>query len=467
MIYVAKAIMIQGTMSNAGKSIIAAALCRIFKQDGFKAAPFKSQNMALNSYITDEGLEMGRAQVVQAEAAGVKPSVLMNPILLKPTNDKGSQVIMKAYNKLSEMYDIIVIEGAGSPAEINLKQDDIVNMGMAKMADAPVLLVGDIDRGGVFAQLYGTVMLLDDEEKSRIKGTIINKFRGDVEILRPGLDMIENLTNVPVVGVVPYGHFMIDDEDSLSERFENKTVNVIDIAVVRFPRISNFTDFNVFECIDGVSVRYVNNVSEIGNPDMIILPGSKNTVADLLWMRENGIEAAVKKSKCPIFGICGGYQMLGEKITDTDGVENGGSVRGMGLLPMKTEFKTEKTRTIVNGVFENMTGTLKSLNGTEFEGYEIHMGKSEFSVPYMTKLSNGKQDGISQGDVYGSYVHGIFDKCADKIVKCLCDKKGIDSTKIKSIDMAELKEREYDRLADMVRESLDMDLIYKIINKEV
>ena len=392
MIYVAKAIMIQGTMSNAGKSIIAAALCRIFKQDGFKAAPFKSQNMALNSYITDEGLEMGRAQVVQAEAAGVKPSVLMNPILLKPTNDKGSQVIvngevqgdmnavdyfkykkklvpdiMKAYNKLSEMYDIIVIEGAGSPAEINLKQDDIVNMGMAKMADAPVLLVGDIDRGGVFAQLYGTVMLLDDEEKSRIKGTIINKFRGDVEILRPGLDMIENLTNVPVVGVVPYGHFMIDDEDSLSERFENKTVNVIDIAVVRFPRISNFTDFNVFECIDGVSVRYVNNVSEIGNPDMIILPGSKNTVADLLWMRENGIEAAVKKSKCPIFGICGGYQMLGEKITDTDGVENGGSVRGMGLLPMKTEFKTEKTRTIVNGVFENMTGTLKSLNGRTYD----------------------------------------------------------------------------------------------------
>ena len=399
MIYVAKAIMIQGTMSNAGKSIIAAALCRIFKQDGFKAAPFKSQNMALNSYITDEGLEMGRAQVVQAEAAGVKPSVLMNPILLKPTNDKGSQVIvngevrgdmnavdyfkykkklvpdiMKAYNKLLEMYDIIVIEGAGSPAEINLKQDDIVNMGMAKMADAPVLLVGDIDRGGVFAQLYGTVMLLDDEEKSRIKGTIINKFRGDVEILRPGLDMIENLTNVPVVGVVPYGHFMIDDEDSLSERFENKTVNVIDIAVVRFPRISNFTDFNVFECIDGVSVRYVNNVSEIGNPDMIILPGSKNTVADLLWMRENGIEAAVKKSKCPIFGICGGYQMLGEKITDADGVENGGSVRGMGLLPMETEFKTEKTRTRVNGVFENMAGTLKSLNGTEFEGYEIHMG---------------------------------------------------------------------------------------------
>ena len=488
----AKSIMVVGTMSSAGKSVVTAGLCRMFHQDGYRVAPFKSQNMALNSYITKDGLEMGRAQVMQAEAAGIAPDIRMNPILLKPTSEAGSQVIVNgkvydnlrakeyyqrkqelipeirtAYESLAEEYDIVVLEGAGSPAEINLRDVDIVNMGMAKMADAPVLLVGDIDRGGVFAQLYGTVMLLDDEEKSRIKGTIINKFRGDVEILRPGLDMIENLTNVPVVGVVPYGYFMIDDEDSLSERFENKTVNVIDIAVVRFPRISNFTDFNVFECIDGVSVRYVNNVSEIGNPDMIILPGSKNTVADLLWMRKNGIEAAVKKSKCPIFGICGGYQMLGEKITDTDGVENGGSVRGMGLLPMETEFKTEKTRTIVNGVFENMTGTLKSLNGTEFEGYEIHMGKSEFSVPYMTKLSNGKQDGISQGDVYGSYVHGIFDKCADKIVKCLCDKKGIDSTKIKSIDMAEMKEREYDRLADTVRESLDMDLIYKIINKEV
>lgn len=484
--------MIQGTMSNAGKSIIATALCRIFKQDGYKVAPFKSQNMALNSYITDEGLEMGRAQVVQAEAAGVKPSVLMNPILLKPTNDKGSQVIvngevqgdmnavdyfkykkklvpdiMKAYNKLAEIYDIIVVEGAGSPAEINLKQDDIVNMGMAKMADAPVLLVGDIDRGGVFAQLYGTVMLLENEEKSRIKGTIINKFRGDAEILRSGLDMIENLTDVPVVGVVPYGHFMIDDEDSLSEKFEKKTVNVIDIAVIRFPRISNFTDFNVFECIDGVSVRYVKSVSEIGNPDMIILPGSKNTIADLMWMRGNGIESAVKKSKCPIFGICGGYQMLGEKITDTENTENGGEVRGMCLLPMKTKFKKEKTRTRVNGVFENMSGTLKSLDGTEFEGYEIHMGESEFSVSCMTSLQDGRKDGISAGNVYGSYVHGIFDKCADKIVKCLCDKKGIDSTEIKSIDMAEMKEREYDRLADMVRESLNMDLIYKILDKEV
>lgn len=472
-------------MSGAGKSILAAALCRIFKQDGYRTAPFKSQNMALNSYITSEGLEMGRAQVMQAEAAGVLPSVLMNPILLKPTCDSGSQVIvngevrgdmraadyfkykkslipdiMKAYNTLSSQYDIIVIEGAGSPAEINLKKDDIVNMGMAKMADAPVLLVGDIDRGGVFAQLYGTAALLDADEKARVKGTIINKFRGDIDILKPGLDMIEDLTGIPVAGVVPYGHFMLDDEDSLSERLENKRSGLIDIAVIRFPRISNFTDFNAFECIDGVSVRYVQNVRELGSPDMIILPGSKNTIADLMWARENGLEAAVKKSKCPIFGICGGYQMMGGTIMDSNSVEGGGSVRGMEMFHMDTEFQKEKTRTQISGVFSNMTGTLKSLNGKEFSGYEIHMGQSKFSVPQSGFVT-------SAGEHYGSYVHGIFDTCAADIVKCLCDKKGINMGNIKNVDMREIKEREYDRLADMVRGSLDIDLIYKILNKEV
>ena len=487
-----KAIMVQGTMSNAGKSVLTAALCRIFLQDGYSPAPFKSQNMALNSFITREGLEMGRAQVMQAEAARVEPSVRMNPILLKPTSDQGSQLIvngevvgnfsaaeyfakkkqlipqiMQAYQSLAAQHDIIVLEGAGSPAEINLKQDDIVNMGMAKMADAPVLLVGDIDRGGVFAQLYGTVMLLEDEERKRIKATVINKFRGDVEILRPGLDMIENLTGVKVAGVVPYGNFKIDDEDSLSERLSNNQTGLIDIAVIRFPRISNFTDFNVFECIDGVSVRYIKNTKELASPDMIILPGSKNTISDLLWMRENGLEAAVKKSKCPVFGICGGYQMLGERITDGEGVEGGGSVRGMEMLPMVTEFKSGKTRTRVKGVFENVSGTLKDLCGVEFEGYEIHMGQSKFSVPEMTALSNGRRDGISQGDVCGSYVHGIFDTCAPQVVECLCKRKGISLGDIKNINMENIREREYDRLADMVRNSLDMDLIYKILNKEV
>ena len=293
--------MIQGTMSNAGKSLLTAGLCRIFRQDGYRVAPFKSQNMALNSYITSEGLEMGRAQVMQAEAAGIEPSVLMNPILLKPTNDTGSQVIvngevlgtmsardyfkykknlvpdiMKAFRTLAEKNDIIVIEGAGSPAEINLKTDDIVNMGMAKMADAPVLLAGDIDRGGVFAQLYGTVELLEPEERNRIRGLIINKFRGDKTILDPGIEMLEEKCGIPVVGVAPYLDIQVEDEDSLTERFDRgQETGLIDIAVIRIPRISNFTDFNPLESIPGVSLRYVKHTSDLKNPDVIILPGTK------------------------------------------------------------------------------------------------------------------------------------------------------------------------------------------------
>ncbi|MCI5605778.1 MAG: cobyric acid synthase [Clostridia bacterium] len=487
----AKAIMIQGTMSNAGKSIIAAALCRIFKQDGYKAAPFKSQNMALNSYITEEGLEMGRAQVVQAEAAGIKPSVLMNPILLKPTSDRGSQVIvngevrsdmsaadyykykkklipdiMKAYNALAAEYDIIVIEGAGSPAEINLKQNDIVNMGMAKMADAPVLLVGDIDRGGVFAQLYGTVELLEPSEKERIKGLIINKFRGDKEILKPGLSMLEELTKIPVAGVVPHMQLDIDDEDSLSERFNNKRIGAVDIAVIHFPRISNFTDFSVFERFNNVSVRYVKSVAELKNPDMIIFPGTKNTIEDLRWLRESGLEAAVLKaadSGKAIFGICGGYQMLGEEISDPHYAEGGGKIRGMGLLPMLTVFEKEKTRTNIKGCFKNVTGILKNMNGAEFSGYEIHMGKSDFLGAPMTELSNGKYDGGCRHNIYGSYIHGIFDMCADELIKCLCSAKGIAAEDITHFDAAEYKEKEYDKLADAVRNSLDMDFIYEVM----
>jgi len=302
--------------------------------------------MALNSYITKEGLEMGRAQVVQAEAAGQEPSVLMNPILLKPTNDQGSQVIvngevlgnmnaadyfkyktrlipniMESYQTLDQKNDVIVIEGAGSPAEINLQEDDIVNMGMAKMAKAPVLLVADIDRGGVFASIYGTVMLLSEDERAMIKGIVINKFRGDVEILKPGLRMIEEKVNIPVIGVVPYLNIDIEDEDSLSERIAmDKTVQAVDIAVIRLPRMSNFTDFNVFELIPGVSLRYVKSMAELKNPDMIILPGTKNTMADLLWLRQSGLEAKIKKQAADgetiVFGVCGGYQMLGETLED-------------------------------------------------------------------------------------------------------------------------------------------------------
>ena len=502
----AKAIMVQGTMSNAGKSLLAAGLCRIFKQDGYRVAPFKSQNMALNSFITEEGLEMGRAQVMQAEAAGIKPSVLMNPILLKPTNDVGSQVIvngevlgnmnardyfkykhklipdiMKAYNRLSAENDIIVIEGAGSPAEINLKQEDIVNMGMAKMAKAPVLLVGDIDRGGVFAQLIGTVMLLEEDEKAMVKGLIINKFRGDKTILDPGVEMLEERSGIPVVGVAPYLNIEVEDEDSLTERFDgSQEVGVIDIAVIRVPRISNFTDFNPFESMPGVSLRYVKRVNELKDPDMIILPGTKNTMEDLQWLRESGMEAAILKQASRgkvIFGVCGGYQMLGETLADPDGVEAGGSMKGMGLLPMDTVFEQEKTRTRVSGSFEKIEGDLEELSEAVLEGYEIHMGVSRLKdgarpltdIRDHAATQEGKQDGAYSKNVYGTYVHGVFDKeeVAKAIVRALGRKKGMDTGEITGVDFREFKETQYDILAAALREHLDMKRIYEILEQGI
>ena len=398
----AKSIMVQGTTSNAGKSFLAAALCRIFRQDGHTVAPFKSQNMALNSFITDEGLEMGRAQVMQAEAAGIAPSVRMNPILLKPTNDVGSQVIvngevrgtmsardyfamkktlipdiMAAFESLASDHEIMVLEGAGSPAEINLKTDDIVNMGMAKLAKAPVLLCADIDRGGVFASLYGTVALLDADERRMVKGLIINNFRGDKTILDPGVKMLEDLTNIPVVGVVPHIQVDLDDEDSLTTRFSAAgKKGLLDIAVVRLPRISNFTDFNALSRLPSVSLRYVSRAAELGEPDVIILPGTKNTMDDLKWLRQSGLESAILKHVSrggALVGICGGYQMLTSEIRDPDGAEAGGEIRGMGLLPGDTLFFGEKSRTRVTGTVMGATGIFAGLSGASFEGYEIHM----------------------------------------------------------------------------------------------
>ena len=336
----ARCIMVQGTMSSAGKSLLAAGLCRIFKQDGLRCAPFKSQNMALNSFITKDGLEMGRAQVMQAQAAGVEPDVRMNPILLKPTGDTGSQVIvngevlgqmsaadyfrmkkaliphiLKAYDELAAQYDVIVLEGAGSPAEINLKADDIVNMGLAKLVNAPVLLAGDIDRGGVFAQLYGTVALLEPEERARVRGLILNKFRGDVEILRPGLAQLEALTGVPVTGVVPWMELDVDDEDSLAPRLGRTAAPAaVDVAVIRLPHISNFTDFSPLEQQPGLGVRYVAHPRTLGEPDLVILPGTKNTLGDLAWLRQCGMEAALLKLAgrgTPILGVCGRGQLPG------------------------------------------------------------------------------------------------------------------------------------------------------------
>ena len=486
----AKNIMIQGTMSNAGKSLLAAGLCRIFRQDGYRVAPFKSQNMALNSFITKTGAEMGRAQVVQAEAAGIEPDVRMNPILLKPTTDVGSQVIvngqvqgnmrameyyrrkrefipavMEAYNSLAQEYDILVIEGAGSPAEINLKATDIVNMGLAELVDAPVLLVGDIDRGGVFAQLYGTIALLEPREQRRIKGTIVNKFRGDRAILQPGIDILEKICGVPVAGVIPYTHVDIDDEDSLSTRFHTGDGRKdIDIAVVKLPRISNFTDVSPLERFESVSVRYIERPDQLHQPDMILLPGTKSTIADLLWLRQSGLEAAICQQAargCIVFGICGGYQMLGTSIRDPLGVETAGvtEVKGMGLLPMDTVFQGEKVQQQTGGVFGTISGPLHSLSGMAYTGYEIHMGRSGQQLPPL----------VSRGNVYGSYIHGIFDGAgiAQAVIGDLAARKGIDPGTLTVFDPERYKQEQYDKLADAVRGGLDMDFVYKVLNREV
>ena len=505
----AKAIMVVGTMSNSGKSLLSAGLCRVFYQDGYKVAPFKSQNMALNSFITREGAEMGRAQVVQAEAANIEPSVLMNPILLKPTSDSGSQVIVngeaigtmkaqeyyamkhtlrpkvqEAFDTLASQYDIVCIEGAGSPAEINIKKDDFVNMGMAQMAKAPVLLVADIDRGGVFASIYGTLMLLEPEEKAMVKGVVINKFRGDVEILRPGLRMIEEKTGVPVIGVLPMLNVDIEDEDSLSERISGHSeVDLIDIAVIRTPRMSNYTDFNVFELIPGVSLRYVKNVRDLGNPDMIIIPGTKNTIGDLKWLRQSGIEAAILKhasNGTVIFGICGGYQMLGKNISDPYGVEEGGDFPGLGLLDITTSFIEHKRTIQMEGCFGDVKGIFHELTGMSLHGYEIHSGVTTFDDRNaMTSIkpiheageefAEGNQNITYKMNIYGTYVHGIFDGdgIAAKIVEALLAKKGLHMEDVKTINFADYKRQQYDILADAVRKDIDMKKVYEILEAGV
>ena len=543
----AKAIMIQGTMSNAGKSLLAAGLCRIFRQDGYRVAPFKSQNMALNSFITEDGLEMGRAQVMQAEAAGIAPDVRMNPILLKPTTDTGSQVIvqgevlgdmdarkyfaykkslmplvLEAYNSLAAEYDIIVIEGAGSPAEINLKKDDIVNMGLAKAVGAPVLLAGDIDRGGVFAQLLGTQMLLEPEEQALLKGFIINKFRGDKTILDPGIVMLEERGGVPVVGVVPFMQLDIDDEDSLAPRLTQTNRppagKPVEIAVIRLPHLSNFTDFNVFSRIPEADLRYVSRPEALGNPDMVILPGTKNTMADLRWLFASGMADAIdelRRRGCVIFGVCGGYQMLGREISDPDRTEEGGQARGLGFLDTETVFSKEKRRTRVCGRITDLPGILRPLGGMEIEGYEIHMGRTTESrnkagvgcfhkdlsargafaadsncegSNYMDSCRSDcfcriqdhrtgieSPDGAAAGNIYGTYVHGVFDGpgIARRIVEILAEHKGLtlknasDNSTLSApeTDNQAYKETQYDLLAETLRRHLDMKRIYEILEE--
>ena len=497
----AKCIMVQGTMSGAGKSLLCAALCRIFAQDGWRVAPFKSQNMALNSFVTKDGAEMGRAQVVQAQAAGVEPDVRMNPILLKPSSDVGSQVIvngkargqmsaadyfkmkrtlipdiLEAYNSLAAENDIIVIEGAGSPAEINLKADDIVNMGLAKLVDAPVLLVGDINLGGVFASLLGTVMLLTDEERARVKGVIINKFRGDVKILEPGLRMLEERIHIPVLGVVPWMDVGLEDEDSVTERFSRMMgQGDLDVAVVKLKHISNFTDFQSLALQPGVKVRYAQSAKEVENADLIVLPGTKNTIEDLIDLRNRGLDAAIirhARKGGMVIGVCGGYQMLGRKLHDPDHVESRvPELAGLDLLDMEVTFAREKETAQASGVVD-ASGWLASSNGILVDGYEIHAGQNQFGERALPWLRIGNRvDGVmnERGNVLGSYLHGLFDdgQLFAAIAAHIRKEKGIDTEAQAPMTLDEYREREFDRIADIVRASVDMDAIYRIVRGEV
>ncbi|MBU3227520.1 cobyric acid synthase [Clostridium algidicarnis] len=489
-------IMVQGTASSVGKSILVTALCRILKEDGYKICPFKSQNMSLNSYITLDGKEMGRAQVLQAYAAGLEPEAYMNPILLKPTTDKRCQVIVKGkvygntsameyhelkpvfkdmlkedFMKLESEYDAIVMEGAGSPAEINLRDRDIVNMGMAELVDAPVILVGDIDKGGVFASLAGTMMLLKEEEKSRVKGFVINKFRGDVDILKPGIDMIEDIIKIPCLGVVPHFTLKLEDEDS-AITFNNKSTKDIDIVVIKLPHISNFTDFDAFSCEEDVSIRFVTDKKDFGSPDLVIIPGSKNTIEDLLFLRDTGLEDVIKdySNDNMIIGICGGYQMLGNTIKDPYCIEtNEKEVKALGLLDIETIFEREKTMTRVEGSLINISKSKNSIYG-----YEIHLGKTIKSpqIKSIIKINkvNDKEEssydgGVNlKGNIMGTYIHGIFDAPTFRqhILNPIRKKKLLQERESPSYES--LREKELDKLAKIVRESLDMDKVYKIIN---
>lgn len=500
-------IMVQGTGSSVGKSIMVAGLCRVLMQDGHKVAPFKSQNMALNSFITEEGHEMGRAQVVQAEAAGIRPHVNMNPVLLKPSAEKKAQVIVmgkvlknmsaveyhdyklelkeivkEAYSDLSDANDFVVIEGAGSPAEINLRDKDIVNMGMAEISDSPVIIVGDIDRGGVFASLYGTVMLLTEEERKRVKGVIINKFRGDVEILKPGLKMLEDLIHMPVLGVVPYVDVKIEDEDSLADRFSkdfngNKTIN---IEVLYLPHVSNFTDFNALETQEDVNVRYVMRGESISDPDVLIIPGSKNTIEDLVYLRNSGLEKDIlrfaRKGK-RIVGICGGYQILGEKISDPMFTESSvEDVNGLALLEVETIFEEEKMTTQVSARTMNFEMDLTSeFKSTPVTGYEIHMGKTELkegAKPFV-KIEKRLDETVDtydgcineNGNIFGTYLHGIFDDMnfTRSFLNSIRREKGLDSIESQVSSFEEFKNQEYDKLAEHLRKHLDMEKIYEIL----
>lgn len=504
-------IMMMGTSSHVGKSILATAMCRILYRKGRKVVPFKAQNMALNSYVTRDGDEMGRAQVAQAEAAGMEPMVDMNPVLLKPTGNAASQVIImgkpvgnmsareyhrgyslkafdavkEALGRLDKEYDTIVIEGAGSPAEINLKANDIVNMRVAKYLQAPVLLIADIDRGGALASLVGTLELLDEEERALVKGLVINKFRGDVTLLTPAIDFLEEKTGKPVLGVVPHIDQMgIDDEDSVSleEKQAAPTEGDIRIAVIQTPKISNFTDFDALAHEKDVALYYVKSVEDLGEPDVIMLPGSKNTTEDMLYLRKSGLGEKIlahAKAGKAVIGICGGYQMLGEVIRDPQHTESqNDEVAGLGLLGMETVFASEKLTSQVVAQCHDLYFMGQSISADNLQGYEIHMGHTAFTReadkhPFTVCQRRGKacasQEGTANaaGNVFGTYIHGVFDNDVFRrsVLNALRHSKGLEALANTRNVMAE-KQQAYEHLADVVENALDMEKLYQIMGEK-
>ncbi len=488
-----KKIMIMGTASGVGKSIITAGLCRVFFKDGFSVAPFKSQNMALNSYITKEGAEIGRAQVVQAIASGIEPRYYLNPILLKPNGNGRIQVIINgssrgnmssieygkykkelkkdiinAYLKIKERFEICVIEGAGSPVELNLKEDDVANMGVAHLLNAPVVLVADIDKGGVFASIYGTIELMEKEERERVKGVIINKFRGDLDVLKSGIERLENLIKIPILGVVPYFHLDIEEEDGATEKLERikEREKKIRISVLKLKHISNFTDFEPLKLYDDVEINYVERVSDLGDEEIIIIPGSKNTIDDIIRLKENGIASKLielsREGKI-IIGICGGMQILGDKVIDSDAVEGEiEEISGLALLNLQTVLKKDKMTAQYVGVLRGGEGIFKDLRDIKIKGYEIHQGITTGIEKNIT--DDNRIVAVVKENIFATYLHGIFEnkEFSDYLINKVRELKGI-KQKGSLISYEEYRLKELDRLEDIIRKSVDIKKIYGII----
>lgn len=502
----AKTIMLQGTASNVGKSILTTALCRIFAEDGYQTAPFKGWNMALNSYVTKDGGEIGIAQAIQAQAAGIDITVDMQPFLLKPKGKGESQVIKhgrpmadlglkeqdsqyrrhvlqeieQSLDRLCEEFEMVVMEGAGSPAEINIKERDLANMNVAKLKQTPVLLVADVDRGGALASVVGTIELLPPEEKKLVAGIIFNKFRGDRELLEPGIETVEEETGIPVLGVIPYFQgFRIPAEDSVALTDLQDEEIEVEIAVIKLPHISNFTDLEPFEQEPKTGVRYITQRDQLDNPDLIIIPGSKNTIDDLLYLQETGLAAEIEQAaerSVPVIGVCGGYQMLGKKVYDPEGTEsNWQELDGLGLLPINTTFSPNKLTFQAEAVVEGSGKFFADLNGSKVTGYEIHMGTSQLigdnSSAFRIKKRGQKEVNIADGAVsqdglvFGTYLHGIFanDNFRRNLINRLRERKGLEALKVDTVSHQVKLEESYEQLAAIVRDNLDLDKIYRIM----